>query len=55
MSFLKFNRNLFAILKLQRRHVHSMLQIYNDNSETIVGRHIKVQIGLGSWSEKDEK
>ncbi|XP_068972123.1 asparaginyl-tRNA synthetase isoform X1 [Bombus flavifrons] len=43
MSLLKFNRNLFAILKVQRCHVHSMLQICNDNSETIVGKHVKVQ------------
>lgn len=44
MSLFKFNRNLFAILKLQRCYVHSMLQICNDNPETIVGKHVKVQV-----------
>ncbi|KAK1131171.1 hypothetical protein K0M31_017461 [Melipona bicolor] len=43
MLLFKLNRNLFANLKVQKCHVHSMLQICNDNFETNVGRHVKVQ------------
>lgn len=44
IKLFKFNKNLFTNLKLQMCRVHSMLQIYNDNSETNVGKHVKVQV-----------
>lgn len=55
VTLFKFNRNLFVNLKFSKCNIHSMLQIYKDNSETNIGRNIKVQIGLDSCSEKDEK
>ncbi|XP_006569056.2 probable asparagine--tRNA ligase, mitochondrial isoform X1 [Apis mellifera] len=43
VTLFKFNRNLFVNLKFSKCNIHSMLQIYKDNSETNIGRNIKVQ------------
>lgn len=42
-ALFRFSRSLFANLNVSNCHVHSMIQICNDNSETNVGRHVKVQ------------
>lgn len=44
VTLFKFNRNLFVNFKFSKCNVHSMLQIYKDNSETNIGRNIKVQV-----------